>query len=279
MWNPFKIFKATKIVCARGGTDHYTYQETTNAMQEINGQMMFPSNIRLRKQFVLSHERGIDVALGRADKDADYQSREIIPRITNQEFMESLPKNTVGASYGHLIKQWSFFELWERRLTETQAAMPANQFGKDWVRFVWGNVSRHIFLSHDFWHVMFRYDTSRLGEACIMAITHSAIKHTGPWWISHAIAAKMSWERKSLLPWKAVREAVKLGNAVRRDFWYLNPLEVIEQDVEQAREAYNIGVCEAFIKYNNTFKEEFRNDSVHPEYNDWKIEKLVAQEI
>ena len=277
MWNLAKIIKATAIVCDRNRSDHYSYEETTEAIQELNTQMAIPSVFRLRKKFVMDHERGIDIALSRKDKHFDYQAEKIIPVITNQSYMESLPVNTVGASYGHLIKQWSFFDLWERRLTEDSKA--SDTIPNPLMAAIWTNISRHIFISHDFWHVMARYDTSRLGEACIMGITHTAIKTTGAWYIAHAIAAKMCWEYKSILPWKAVRESIRIGNAINRDFWDLNPLEIIEEDVEKTREKYNVGVCEEFIRFNNTFKEEFRNDNVHPEYNDPKTQKLVAQEI
>ena len=72
MWNLAKIIKATAIVCDRNRTDHYSYEETTEAIKELNTQMVLPSVFRLRKKFVMDHERGIDIALARKDKHFDY---------------------------------------------------------------------------------------------------------------------------------------------------------------------------------------------------------------
>ena len=61
---------------------------------------------------------------------------------------------------------------------------------------------------------MFRYDTSLFGEGLIQKISYHAIGSWAMNYIAFVVALKIAWRTKSLLPFKGLREAGKLGKAV-----------------------------------------------------------------
>lgn len=277
MWNPFKIYKLTKVIWRRGENyNHYDEDmdiAAADVAREINSQMLFPSNLLLVSK-LRSTPRGRDVMWGRKDKSLEYQYEKILPVITNKEIMSKYAPNTVGGHYQHLIQQWSFDELWDKRFQQDR-----EDGFIGFIDEVRSNVSRHIFLAHDFMHVLFRYDTSQLGEACIQAVQYVMSRHTGAWYLAHVMALKNCYKYKSWEPMRIVREAIRNARKVRDEFWYLNPLEIIDMDVDEAREKYNIAVPVRFLKFAINNKESFRLDSIHPEYNDVKVRFAAASEI
>ena len=277
MWNPIKIYKLTKVIWKRG-EDYNHYDEdldiaAADVAREINSQMLFPSNLLVVTK-LRSTPRGRDVMWGRNDKSIQYQYEKILPVITNKEIMEKYAPNTVGGHYQHLIKQWSFDELWDRRFQQD-----VNNGFQGWIDEVRSNISRHIFLAHDFMHVLFRYDTSQLGEACVQELQYVMSRHWGARYLSHVMALKNCYKYKSWEPFRIVREAHKIANGVKDEFWYLNPLEILDMDVDDVRKKYNIGVPVKFLKFAMQNRESFRLDSIHPEYNDVKLNFATAQSI
>lgn len=275
MWNPIKIFKLTKIMWNRG--ENYNHYDddmdiaAADVAREINSQMLFPSNLLVVSKFRKT-PRGRDILWGRNDKSIDYQYENILPVITDKKVMNKYAPNTVGGHYHYLIKQWSFGELWDRRFQQENGN---GFFG--WADEVRSNVSRHVFLSHDFQHVLFRYDTTQLGEACIQAVTHAMTRHIGPWYAAHVMALKVCYKYKSWEPLRILREAMSNAKKVKDEFWYINPLEIIDIDVEEARKKYNIAAPTRFLKFVAKHKESFRLDSIHPEYNDVKLKNAIAE--
>jgi hypothetical protein len=67
---------------------------------------------------------------------------------------------------------------------------------------------------------------------------------------------------------RVLREAYRIANAVDQDFWFLNPLEIIDMDIQEARDKYNIGAPVEYVRFSADNKENFRFDQIHPEYND-----------
>jgi hypothetical protein len=128
-------------------------------------------------------------------------------------------------------------------------------------------------------HVLFRYDTSQLGEACVQELQYVMSRHWGARYLSHVMALKNCYKYKSWEPFRIVREAHKIANGVKDEFWYLNPLEILDMDVDDVRKKYNIGVPVKFLKFAMQNRESFRLDSIHPEYNDVKLNFATAQSI
>lgn len=268
MWNIFKIARLSAVMWNRDETQNHYDDDLAAAdvATQLYGEMLFPSNLITVFKFRRT-ERGRDILWGRKDKAKDYQVNEILPKITNKRHMDTYAPNTVGGHYHHLIRQWSFEELWNRRFSP---------IGDGWASEVRSNVSRHMFLSHDFWHVLFRYDTSQLGEACIQGVTHVMTGHIGPWYASHLMALKVSWKYKSMKPLRALRESLRLAKATKEEFWYLNPLEIIGEDVEVARSKYNIGSPDIFLSWAVSHEDVYPMDCIHPEYSDVQQNKAMA---
>jgi len=262
MWNPIKIFKLTKILWRRGeGYEGVDELDAASVAVQLNGQMEFPSNLKV-VLFLRRSDKGRDILWGRKNYSKEYQQDTIIPHITDQKIMEGYTPNTVGGHYQNLIKTWSFKELWDKRF----------ELKTDhWRHEVRSNVSRHVFLCHDFQHVLFRYDTSQMGEACIQAVTATMIKHSGPKYASYVIALRLCHQYKSWQPMRILKEAYTLAKVVDPAFWLLNPLEIIGMDIQEARDKYNIGTPDEYIKFSNKHKENFRFDQIHPEYEDKRV--------
>lgn len=272
MWNPFKIYKYTKAVLARGRQEnHYDQgEEGTRALRDLYGEMLFPSifftAVALRKT-----SAGRNALYGLEDKSEEHQLNVYIPKITDGKYLDSLAPNTVGAHYKHLINQWNFEEFYRRRFQSKKSDTFWNKRRE--------NFARHIFLSHDFWHVLFRYDTSPLGEACIQAVTHQYMKQTGPWYYSWMMAYKEYQETGSWKAFGVIREAHKLGKQAKRDLYDANFDELLEMDIEEVREKWNIGAPHKFYEYAEEFPKEFRGDCLHPKYNDPQIKWDVREAI
>jgi len=261
MYNIFKIYKLSKIIWNREEMyNHYQEEGITAAdvAVQLNSEFEFPSNIKTVMHY-RSTLRGRDVMWGRKDKSLEYQQEVIIPKLADLDSLKALGPNTVGGHYHHLIKKWSFEELWNRRFQASTDTFAAE---------VRSNISRHIFLCHDFQHVLFRYDTTQMGEACVQAITHVMCKHFGPYYAGMMITLRQCYKYKSLEPLRIYQEALRLAREVNEEFWYVNPLEVIELDVQEARQKYNIGTPWRYLRFVKEHRDDFRLDSIHPEYND-----------
>ena len=269
MWNPIKIYKLSKKIVARGRDEHHYDADDTQAndLIELYGEMVFPM-ILVTGQLLRRTEEGRNILYGLKDKSEEHQLKVYIPKITDGKYLDSLTPNTVGAHYKHLINQWSFEELYNARFQ----SMPKSTF----IEKRRANFSRHMFLAHDFWHCIFRYDTSPLGEACIQAITHQFSKNTGPWYMSYLMALKEKNEKGTWEAFKVIREAHRLGKQAKRAFYTLNYDELLEMDIEDVRTKYNIGAPVEFYKYAEKYPSNFRFDSIHPEYQDTKITYTAA---
>ncbi len=277
MWNPVKLYKLTKIIWNRD-TNYNHYDEdlqiaAADVAREVNSQLLFPSNLLIVKK-LRSTPRGRDILWGRNDKSIQYQYENILPVITSKEIMEKYAPNTVGGHYYHLIKQWSFDELWDRRFQQDR-----EDGFVGFIDDVRSNISRHIFLCHDFMHVLFRYDTTQLGEACVQELQYVMSRHWGAWYLSHVMALKNCYKYKTWEPLHILREANMLAKQAKDELWYVNPLEILDMDVNEARKMYNIGTPVRFLKFAIENRESFRLDSIHPEYNDVKLNFAAAQSI
>jgi ubiquinone biosynthesis protein Coq4 len=288
MWNPYKILKHSYKIFDMKEDTGADYDINVKHLVELYSEVLFPSNIFLvRKLRKTQNGRNILDGVGYYSKE--WQEDTYVPMLSDKEFLNKLKPNTIGAHYAYLLSRWSLQELYERRFTndrEDLAKIPTfitklmrkilkDRLNPDEVR---ENIARHIFLSHDFWHVLFRYDTSPLGEACVQAITHQYLRLTGPWYLSYLVALRESVKDRSLKPFAIIREAHKLGKAAKQDLYELNYLDALDADIETTRKKYNIGAPVKFMKYMIVNPRKAHNDCIHPEYND-PILRLVAEPI
>lgn len=278
MWNPFTIARDSLFIWRRNKPEnhHYGNDAPVNAVVSLYTQMLFPSNLfTVRKLRSLKNGQKLLSGVDRYAKE--WQEGTYIPLITDGKYLDGLSANTVGAHYRSLIKQWSFGELYNARFQQTIEHQQAGPI-LNWLVLkltdatatdaneVRANISRHIFLAHDFWHVLFRYPTTPLGEACIQALTHQMTSHFGPWYLSYLVGLRESVIYKSWGPLKAVREAHKLGRRVNQNFYLIDFQTLLESDIQEVRGIYNIGFNKEYWKF--VEGRDMRNDVIHPEYKD-----------
>ena len=287
MWNLFKIAKYSYAIYKMDDADG-DYDYRVKSIIELYGQVLFPSNVFLSKK-LRKTENGNAILDGTGYYSKEWQESTYIPMLNDKKFLNKFKPNTVGAHYAFLIQHWSLEELYNRRFSEERedvTKMPSffvnlmrkilrRKSNPDAAR---ANIARHIFLSHDFWHVLFRYDTSPLGEACIQAVTHQYLRLTGPWMLSYLVGLRESVRSKSLEPLKIIREAHRLGRAVPQEFFEMNCIDMLDADVEETRKKYNIGAPIKFLKFMKENPKKAHNDCIHPEYNDPAF-RLVAEAI
>ena len=288
MWNLYKILKHSYKIFEMKEDTGADYDINVKHLVELYSEVLFPSNVFLVRK-LRKTKNGRSILDGTECYSKEWQEETYIPLLSDKEFTSKFAPNTVGAHYAYLLSRWSLQELYERRFTndrEDLTKIPSvitkvmrkilkDRLNPDEVR---ANIARHIFLSHDFWHVLFRYDTSPLGEACIQAVTHQYLRLTGPWYMSYLVGFRESVKDRSFKPLAIIREAHKLGKAAKQDLYELNYLDVLASDIENTRKSYNIGAPVKFMKYMIENPRKAHNDCIHPEYNDPML-RMVAEPI
>ena len=101
---------------------------------------------------------------------------EVVPKLSDVEYLQSLPPNTVGGHLGNLFKNWSIEELYDKRYLE-EKKMKNLLFKVNLLQNLELIYQDIYFLTHDLFHILFRYDTSIFGEALIQKITCKAVKN------------------------------------------------------------------------------------------------------
>ena len=268
MWNIRKIYKYSKDVFE----DNHNLDKLEddfgnarlNAYQGLIRQMTFPFGLGVLFEHRKKEKR--PVLFGGSWNDETYVKEKVLPKLSDREWLQSLPPNTVGAHLGNLLKDWSLEELYDKRFligekTRTAAGSKGNK--------LWSNLSSHMFLTHDIWHVLFRYDTTLFGEGLIQQITFRAIGMVPVAYISFIVTCKVAWRTKSLMPFKVLREADKLAKRANKKLLVANsPLYFLEQDIDEVRKKFDIGVPVEYIKWTQKYPNYYRGDTIHPEYAD-----------
>jgi len=218
---------------------------------------------------------GRDVVWGRKHNDKDYVENVVIPKLMDFNYLKKLKPNTVGAHYYNLIKNFGIEDLYNQRFTEEEAKLgqgTINSFGHD----IRSNISRHLLLSHDIWHVLFRYDTKPLGEAMIQTVTARAFNLLPAHLVGFFGAWKMARKTKSNLPWKVWKECLQITKNIDPSFALYSPLEFLEEDIQKIRNRFNIKTAKVYAKYVKNLPEFSRMDTIHPNYVDeeWEISSV-----
>lgn len=272
MWNPIKLGKSLYHLATTYGSNarhidnpDLLGDERLDHVLVLYRELNVPFGaISIAKQRVT--KGGRDVAWGRDFNEKNYVEEVVLPRLMDFEYLSSLPPNTVGAHYYHLVKNFGIQCLYDQRFKEEEQrdGVLYNSFSDD----IRTNVSRHNLLSHDMWHVLYRYDTSVIGEGMIQTIS----AYQASFWPMHIIGfgvtLKESLRHKSLLPWKVWREACRLGRQTDKSLYHRSPLWFLERDIEEVRNEFNIQPAEVFAEYVRKYPEDFHMDTIHPQYKD-----------
>ena len=179
-WNLVKMYQSTKHLLTTYGegndlepmVDDLTGESRIDHVVSLYREMNIPFGPMMMLKNRVS-ENGRNIIWGRKWNDREYVEKKVIPTLMNYEYLKSLPANTVGAHYYHLIKDYGIEKLYNQRFKKEERRENSkfdnvyNSFSDD----IRENASRHLLLSHDIWHVLFRYDTTPMGEAMIQTIT------------------------------------------------------------------------------------------------------------
>lgn len=219
-------------------------------------------------------KQGRDILWAREDFTTDNIQNVVVPTLMDFNYLKSLAPNTVGAHYYNLVKDWGIEELYNQRFKYEE--IQNNNFG-DEIRV---NLSRHLLLSHDLWHVLFRYDTATMGEAMIQEVTAKLSGFKPPRLVSFFGTWKMARKLKSNLPWKVRKECIQLSKECSRELFFQPQLSLLERDIQEVRDAYNIGVPVVYKQFVEEFgaQGESRMDTFHPQYKDeeWDTTEAVV---
>lgn len=279
MWDIKKIFKTTKYLMS---TDASGFGDYENA--DMNGQhrldhivnMYREMNIPFGPMMALANNKtraGRDILWARGKFSIEHMDSVVVPTLMDFDYLKSLSPNTVGAHYYNLIKGWGIEDLYNQRFKHEENI--DDTLASD-VRV---NLSRHLLLSHDLWHVLFRYDTATMGEAMIQEVTAHLSQFKPPKLVSFFGTWKMARKLKSKLPWEVRKECIALSKATDRRLFLQDQLSLLERDIEEVRKEYNIGVPVAYKRFVVEFGKEgeTRLDTFHPQYQD--VPWLEAVEI
>jgi len=278
MWNLKKIFKTTHYLMTTYGDDglgaaenadfngQHRLDHIVNMYREMNipfGPMMAALN-RKTKQ-------GRDILWARGDFTTENFDNVVVPTLMDFDYLKSLAPNTVGAHYYNLVKNWGIEEIYNQRFKYEE--IQNNNFS-DEIRV---NLSRHLLLSHDLWHVLFRYDTATMGEAMIQEVTAHLSGFKPPKLVSFFGTWKMARKLKSNLPWKVRKECIQLSKQCSRELFFQPQLSLLERDIQEVRDTYNIGVPVVYKQFVEEFgaQGESRMDTFHPQYNDVEWDTTV----
>ena len=277
MWNLKKIFKTTKYLMS---TDVNGFGDHENA--DMNGQhrldhvvnMYREMNIPFGPMMALANNKtraGRDILWARGKFSVENMDNVVVPTLMDFDYLKSLAPHTVGAHYYNLIKGWGIEDLYNQRFKHEENI--DDTLASD-VRV---NLSRHLLLSHDFWHVLFRYDTATMGEAMIQEVTAHLSKFKPPKLVSFFGTWKMARKLKSDLPWKVRKECMQLAKATDRRLFFQDQISLLERDIAEVRAEYNIGVPVVYKEYVTKFGKagESRMDTFHPQYQDVHWEEAV----
>ena len=284
-WNLVKMYQSTKHLLTTYGegndlepmVDDLTGESRIDHVVSLYREMNIPFGPMMMIKKRVS-ENGRNIILGRKWKEREYVEKKVIPTLMNYEYLKSLPANTVGAHYYHLIKDYGIEKLYNQRFKKEERRENSkfdnvyNSFSDD----IRENASRHLLLSHDIWHVLFRYDTTPMGEAMIQTITARIFNFFPPHLTGFFGTWKMARKTKSKLPWKVWRECLKLSKGVNKELALFSPIEFLEQDIQEVRDRFNIFTPKVYAEYVKTLPKFARMDTIHPNYDDklWNAEVI-----
>ena len=280
MINLFKIWKATSAVINHYGTDEakeYKFEDY-NGLERIDPVPTLYRELRFTGNFQLlfklrSTSEGRDILWGRRFNDPDHVKNVTVKKLSDIEYLQSLPPNTLGGHLGNMFKTFPLDEVYNNRYKEEEVIKNNSPdlygvFGGavDDIRV---NINRYLYLLHDPYHSLFRYDTSSMGEAAVQGVTYKQVNYFPMRWCGLAIALGVALQTKSLDPFRVYFEAERLGQrAAAKGLWQQDINVLLERDIEEIRQEFDIGVPVKYKEFCHKYKDKVKLDNIHPEYDD-----------
>lgn len=296
MWNPVKIIRYTSQIWTKNESSDDSHDELGNSgiVVQLYGQLMFPSSLffikRLERDYPVEARQLFG---GQGVWNKKWQDEVGIPKLMELRTADKAP-NTLGGHVARLYNLYDFEKFWQGRydlIDKTEVFIRSQEdqtqekglrgffmkraqktkFKIDEARM---NVNRHNLLSHDFYHVLFRYDTNYIGEICVQALAGWITNTFPPKYLSFVMSIRECIRYRSLEPFHIFREAVKIAKNLPHHFYLTTYYDKLDMDIEEVREKYNIGVPERYIAFSRKIK-DLKLDVIHPEYKDLQVEELL----
>ena len=279
MFNIKEIWKATNTLVRYYGTPEEAkrQQSDSNGIERLSAIQVLYRELRILGVFPMfnrmrSTKEARDILWGR-DFNTARNQKKLLKKLSDKEWLQSLPPNTLGAHIGHMFNNFTIEELYEKRFNESeqQEELFADVIGVGGNAYeeMRVNLNRHFYLTHDLNHALFRYDTSSMGESCVQGITAALMNFRPMKYVGLCIAARMALHLKTWEPFGVYFESEKLGKrAAAKGFFSTNPSKLLEMDIAEIREKYDIGVPVKYKAFCEKYHEEVKMDNIHPEYDD-----------
>lgn len=251
MWNLYKIGKSLNDIVNVYSVNEEQMEEDKLGIPvtTLYREMQFPFGLIMMNKATQT-TLGQDIVWGRKHNDKEYVERTVLPKLMDLKYLSSLPENTVGAAYYKIVKNHGLESLYNQRFKDNEV--------KTRLDVVRTNLSRHVVISHDILHTLFKYNTHALGEGLVQQITGHLLDYKPSKIIGFFVflsVAKRTGDYKGV--WKVYKECRDNLNKCVKNIGYRSPLDFLESDLEEVRKKFNIGevpIYEAFEKrYHNHF--------------------------
>ena len=223
MLNPIKITKSLyhllttygEVQTQKGYTEDLKGDPRLDHVLVLYRELNFPfgwiSMTKLRNS-----RAGRDMVWGRGYNEFNFVNDVVMPKLTDHAYLATLAPNTVGAHYYHLVKEWGLEDLYNQRF-KPEEMRPDNSLYHSFSDDIRANHSRHVIISHDLWHAIFRYDTSPIGEGMIQSISARQTYFWPMHIIGWGVTFKEILRTKSFAPWKVWMEGLRIAKAASKD--------------------------------------------------------------
>ena len=269
MWNPVKITKSLNDIMNIYNVSEKQIEEDKLGIPvtTLYREVQFPFGLMMMNKATQT-TLGQDVVWGRKHNDIDYVENIVLPKLMNMKYLSSLPENTVGAEYYKIVRNLGLEVLYNQRFKDKEV--------KSRLDVVRTNLSRHVVLTHDILHTLFKYDTHALGEGLIQEVTGHLLDYKPSQMIGYVVmfsVARKTGDYRGV--WKVYKECRKNLKKCVKELGLYSPLEFLEADLEEVRKKFNIGevpVYEAFEKryHNHLAPYSCRNIEKWDRHNAWQ---------
>lgn len=274
MWNPIKIAKSIKQIMTEYGSNNIGHSDRfgehrLGSVPSLYREMTFPFGI-----FILLKTRksklAKDMINGRKQHKKNYVENDAMSILQNTQYLSALPKNTVGANYYNIVKNFSLDDLYDQRFKSSEIKK-----GKGITNLrdkYQSNISRHVLTTHDIWHTLFDYDTNPLGEGMIQLISGYMLGYAPQRFVGFLITLKLFFETKDVGIWKVYNECKKNIKKCNQEIGYFSATQFLEHNLDDVRKQYNIATPHLYLQFINKHKKTSMGSTIH-NYNN-TIDKL-----
>jgi len=264
-WNLIKITKSIKQIMTEYGTNHIENpdkfgEHRIGSIPSLYREMTFPFGIFLLLKTRKSKLRK-DMINGKQQHEKSCVEKDAMSVLQNTQYLSALPKNTVGANYYNIVKNFSLDDLYDQRFKSSEIRQGKTLGNlRDMYR---SNISRHVLITHDIWHTLFDYDTNPLGEGMIQLITGHLLGYAPQKMAGFLITLKVFLETKDMGVWKVYKECKQNIKKANHEIGYFGATKFLENDLNDVRKTYNIATPHLYLDFIKKHKKASMGSTIH----------------